>query len=191
MDQPIPSLDEFVAACDDAFGFLVRDHGFQRLAEPREYNQYSVCFRKGELGVDIYGENWGQNASCDLVRGNDDLYLTLIIPRTERKPWPKGQLAQIHEIAARLKQHASDFLNGDMQRFETALAEWKRVTKHRPYTDAMRHERELSTAVTEAGHASKLGDYEKVVRLLEPHEAALSNHQRRMLDDARARLKAG
>ena len=185
MSQPTPSLDEFLAACDAACEFLVRDYGFTRLAEPREYNPYSVCFRKGELGIDIYGENWGQNASCDLLRGKEDLYLTLIIPASERQPWPKGQLAQINEIGVRLSQHASDFLTGDMTRFDAALTEWKRVTKHRPYTDAMRHERDLSTAVTEAGHASKRGEYAKVVELLEPHESELSQHQKRMLDEAR------
>jgi hypothetical protein len=189
-DSPTPSLTEFLATCDAAFAFLISDYGFERLPEPREYNQYSVCFRKGDLQVEVYGENWGQNASCDLLRGKDNLYLSLIIPTAERKPWPRGQLNQIRALAERLKLHASDFLRGDLQRFEAALAEWKRVTAPRPISEAQLHDRAVATAVTLAGHASKQGNYAEVVKLLEPHEKELSLHQKRMLDEARQKLKS-
>ena len=88
-----------------------------------------------------------------------------------------------------LKEHAADFLSGDVRRFDAALAEWKRVTQPRPVSEAQRLDRQRQTAVTEAGHASKRGNYAEVVRLLEPHAKALSQHQLRMLETARQKLK--
>jgi len=192
LDKPIPTptLEEFLACCASECDFLVRDYGFERLTTPVEYNEYSVRFRKGEFGVDIYGENWGKTASCDLVRGEEQLYLGLLVPVAERQSKkPKreapGQLAQVHTIAARLQQYASDFLRGDTSRFDVALAEWRRITRPRQVTEAHRLERERAQAVTAAGHANKRADYAEVVRLLEPHAAGLSRHQRQMLETAR------
>jgi hypothetical protein len=191
---PTPTLEEFLACCDRECEFLVRDYGFERLSSPKEYNEYSVRFRKMEFGVDIYGENWGAAASCDLIRGKDNVYLGLLVPAAARSaPRAKrsrpGQLAQIQTIASVLKEHAADFLSGDVRRFDAALAEWKRVTQPRPVSEAQRLDRQRQTAVTEAGHASKRGNYAEVVRLLEPHAKALSQHQLRMLETARQKLK--
>jgi hypothetical protein len=194
--EPIepPSLEEFLACCQKAFGFLVRDYGFVLLNAPREYNQFSVCFRKGELGVDVYGENWGQHASCDLLRGKDEVGLgwylpTAARPTQKRKGPALGQLAQVELLAEVLKLNAADFLRGDLARFETVLAEWNRVTRPRPISEAQRQDRARQTAITEAGHASKRANYAEVVRLLEPHTETLSRHQRRMLDTARRMLR--
>jgi hypothetical protein len=198
MDTPIrvPTLAEFIACCHAAFEFLVREYGFVLLASPREHNIYSVCFRKGEFGVDVYGETHGETATCDLVRGGDRLPLGLLVPVVERKPHERrrarpGQLAQVHDIATRLKLRASDFLRADSSRFDAALAEWKRVTQPRPVTEAQRIEQQRQQAVTAAGHASKRADYAEVVRLLQPYADALSPHQRRMLEMARNRLGKG
>jgi len=188
----IPSLEEFLACCDVECEFLVREYGFERLAEPREFNEFSVRFRKGDLEVHVYGENWGEAASCDLVKGGEELFLGLLVPAAERQtpkrrrrgPGP-GQLAQIRVIATRLKQHASDVLRGDFARFDAALAEWKRITRPREVTQAHRLERQRQQALTAAGHASKRGDHAEVVRLLEPYADGLSPRQRRMLDAAR------
>jgi hypothetical protein len=195
MDEsiPTPTLEEFLACCDAECEFLVREYGFERLAVPREYNQYSVRFRKGELEVHVYGVNYGENASCDLVRGGEELGLGFLIPAAERKPKKRtrvtpGQLAQVRTIATRLKQHVPDFLSGDSSRFDSALTEWKRITRPRPVTEAHRLERERAQAVTATGHASKRADHAEVVRLLQPHAPALSRHQRRMLEMALDKL---
>jgi hypothetical protein len=192
---PTPSLEEFLACCDAECGFLVREFGFARLEAPREYNPYSVCFRKGPLGVDVFGESWGQSASCELVRGEDSLYLGLMVP-VEHRPKrahpgaPAGQLDQVRTIAMRLKLHAADFLSGDLRRFEAALAEWKRVTRPREISEAQRLDRLRLQAVTAAGHASRRADHAEVVRLLQPYADSLSLHQRRMLEMALERLKS-
>jgi hypothetical protein len=193
LDNPIPTLEEFLSCCDAECVFLIREYGFERLDSPREYNEYSVRFRKGELGVDVYGENWGQSASCDLMRGEERLFLGLLVPPSERQaPKPKrerpDQLAQVRNIAAILRRHASDFLRGDCSRFDLALTEWKRITRPRPISEAHRLERQRLQAVTLAGHANRRSDYAEVVRLLEPHDGALSQKQRRMLELARDRL---
>lgn len=191
MNRPEPpTLPEFLACCRAECEFLVSEYGFELLAEPREYNDFSVRFRKGELGVDIYGENWGASASCELLRGKDELYLGFLVPAAERQAQGKrkvspGQLEQVRTIADRLKRHASDFLRGDFSRFDAALAEWRRVTAPRPVTEEQRVWRERALATSLAGHASRRGDHAEVVRLLEPHVKALSPRQKRMLDAAR------
>ena len=126
MDESTPTLDEFLAACDTAFAFLVRDYGFKRLAKPMEFNRYSVRFKKDELEVDVYGESYGDSAECQLVRGDDRLYLSLLLPLSAQTPRPQGQLAQVAAIAAELQQHASDFLSGDAARFDSWLSEWRK-----------------------------------------------------------------
>lgn len=193
---PVPTLQEFIACCEAECEFLVRDYGFARLPTPTEYNPYSVCFRKEPLGVDVYGENWGATASCDLVRGGDRLYLGLLVPAQQRdtrkrKKARPGQLAQVQAIAQTLKLHADDFLRGDTARFDLALAEWKRITRPRKISDAQRLERQRQQALTAAGHASKRADHAEVVRLLEPYEAQLTTHQKKLLDMARSRLQKG
>jgi hypothetical protein len=185
-----PTLEEFLASCRSECEFLVREYGFEILESPLEYNRFSVRFRKGELEVDVYGENYGQTASCDLVRGEDRLdYGFLVVaeerPTRKRRRITPGQLKQVQNIADLLKRHASDFLLGDCTRFDSALAEWRRLIQHQPMTEERRAERQLAQAVTAAGHARKRGDYAEVVRLLEPHLNALSLHQQRMLEAAR------
>jgi hypothetical protein len=126
MDESTPTLDEFIAACDTAFAFLVSDYGFKRLGKPMEFNRYSVRYKKDELEVDVYGESYGGSAECQLVRGDDRLYLSLLLPPSAKTPRPEGQLAQIAAIAEELRQHASDFLRGDATRFETWLSKWRK-----------------------------------------------------------------
>ena len=196
MPKPIepPTLEEFLRHCHEQCGFLVSEYGFELLPDPLEYNAFSMRFVKGELGVDLYGESYGENASCDLVRGTDRLALGFMMPVDERKPRKlrrviRGQLAQIDDIADRLERHASEFLRGDTQRFDAALAEFKELTKPGPpITEERRQERAREQAIATAGHAAKRGDHAEVVRLLEPHAAHLSPHQRQLLEAARARL---
>ncbi len=126
MEDSTPTLDEFLAACDSAFAFLVREYGFKRLPTPMEFNRYSVRYKKNELEVDVYGESYGNSAECQLVRGDDRLYLSLLLPPSAHTPRPEGQLTQIAAIAMELQQHVSDFLSGDTKRFDTWLSEWRK-----------------------------------------------------------------
>ena len=198
MPKPLepPTLDEFLSHCRAKCAFLVSEYGFELSPTPKEYNEFSVRFVRGEFEVDVYGESYGQTADCDLLRGKDRVALGFMMPAEERKPRKlrkaiRGQLAQIDDIADRLQRHASDFLRGDTRRFDVALAEWKEITKPRPITDERRQEREREQAIAPAGHAAKRGDYAEVVRLLEPYAAFLSPHQRQLLETAKSRLREG
>ena len=128
MDKPapIPTLAEFLGACDAAFAFLILEHGFERAAEKMEHAPYGVRYRKGELGVDVYGESYGKTAACALLRGLDRLDLGLLLPPAERKRLPSGQLAQVAALGAQLQQYGSDFLRGDLARYDAALMEWRK-----------------------------------------------------------------
>ena len=188
-----PSLEEFLAWCRAECEFLVNEYGFELLDSPREYNDFSVRYRKGPFGVDVYGENWGETASCDLIIGKEELYLGLYLPSAERGPHKKSrkrpsQLEQLTTIALLLKQHAPDFLRGDSSRFDVALAEWNYMTRPRELTEEQRLGREREQAIALAGHAYKRQDFAEVVRLLASHAAALSPHQRQMLETARQKL---
>src|SRR5262245_45648855 len=132
--EPRPTLEEFLTCCRTACGFLVTEFGFTLLDSPREYNEFSVCYRKGDLGVEIYGENWGENASCDLLHGKEELDLVFLVPRQEPRPRTRkhprpGQLEQVQHLAGWLKDHASDFLGVDLTQLDADLSEWKQITK--------------------------------------------------------------
>lgn len=125
-DKPtnIPTLADFIGACDAAFAFLILEHGFERVAEPMDHAPYGVRYRKGERAVDVYGEGYGTLAVCALLRGSDRLDLVWMLPPAERKPLPKGQLAQVAALASQLQRHAGDFLRGETARYDAALIEW-------------------------------------------------------------------
>lgn len=132
MENLTPTLAQFVSACDAMFGFLVRDYGFHRMATPMDYHRYSVCYRKGDLEVDVYGEGYGTLTACALLRGDDRLDLGILLPAEARHPLPMGQLSQVAAIASQLQQYAADFLRGDLTRFDTALLGWQKRYPKRP-----------------------------------------------------------
>jgi hypothetical protein len=128
----VPSLADFIGACDASFAFLILEYGFVRAAETMEHRPFGVRYRKGELAVDIYGESYGKTAACALLRGSDRIDLVWMLPTEERKPLPKGQLEQVAALAAQVEKHASDFLRGDTARYDAALAEWNRKRPRPP-----------------------------------------------------------
>lgn len=192
-DLTIPALRDFIATCREQFAFLESHFQFLLLPTPREYNAFSVRWRRGEFGVDVYGEGYGTSASCDLLIGESDVVsLGLLIPPSERSaPRPKkqrpDQLEQVRILAHLLQVHAADFLGGDRQRFDATLKEWRRVRAPQRQTPEDIVNKARRVAGTEAGHAFKRGDFAKVVQLLEWHEGHLSRRQRSMLIAARSK----
>jgi hypothetical protein len=184
-----PTLEEFKEACRRECSFLVSEYDFQEMPEPREYNDFSVCFRRGALGVDVFGEGWGQHASCDLVHGKEELGIGSLVPKgawpQHSRRHPPDQLEQIATIGAMLRAHCTDFLTGDLTRFSAAVARWKEITKPRPISDAQREQRAFDTACSEAGHAFKRGDFNRVIELLTPHMSRLGRRHAAMLEAAR------
>lgn len=187
-----PTLEEFKEACRRECSFLVSQYDFQEMPEPREYNQFSVCFRRGLLGVDVYGEGWGQHASCDLIHGKEELGLGSLMPKTafprpSRRRRQPDQLEQIALIAGMLRAHCTDFLTGDLTRFNAAVARWKEITRPRPISAEQREQRAFDTACSEAGHAFKRGEFKRVIELLAPHMSRLGRRHAAMLEEARKR----
>lgn len=186
-----PTLEQFKEACRRECAFLIAEYGFQEMPEPREFNEFSVCFRRGALGVDVYGEGWGEFASCDLIHAGEDLGFGSLVPKdafpARSRRSPPNQLEQIATIGALLRAHCTDFLAGDLARFNAKVARWKEITRPRPVSQAQRDQRAFDTACSEAGHAFKRGEYGRVIELLTPHTARLGRHHAAMLEAARKR----
>jgi len=184
-----PTLEQFTEACRRECAFLITEYGFQEMPEPREYNQFSVCFRRGPFGVDVYGEGWGEFARCDLIHAGEHLGFGSLVPNEALPPRPRrsppDQLEQIAIIGPLLRAHCTDFLVGDLTRFTTALTRWKEITRQRPVSQAQRDQRAFDTACSQAGHAFKRGEYGRVIELLAPHAARLGRHHAAMLEAAR------
>src|SRR5262245_14067931 len=186
-----PTLEEFKDACRRECDFLVSEYSFQEMPEPREYNEFSVRFRRGSLGVDVYGEGWGEFARCDLIHGDERLEFGSLVPATAWPPRsrrsPPNQLEQIVTIGTLLRAHCNDFLTGDLGRFTAALARWKEITRPRAITPAQREQRAFDSACSEAGHAFKRGEFGRVIELLAPHTSRLGRRHAAMLEAARKR----
>jgi len=123
--QATPTLDEFLATCREALGYL-SGFGFLEVSPPphRNRNPYQVWFMADDRIVIVQGEGWGESASITLehTRGLElsEIYL---VPK-EWKPKPtkhkKGvntQLQQVRDAAARLREYGTDFLEGNLTRF--------------------------------------------------------------------------
>jgi hypothetical protein len=123
--QAIPTLEEFRATCREALGYL-RGFGFLEISPPPHRNRtpYQAWFKLGDQIVVVEGEGWGQFASITLehTRGLElpEIYLT----PNERRPRPtkhkkdlNRQLQQVRDAAARLREHGTDFLEGNLTRF--------------------------------------------------------------------------
>ena len=123
--QEAPTLDEFLATCREALGYL-SGFGFVEVRPPshRSRNQYQIWFKADDRIVIVIGEGWGQSASITLehTRGLElsEIYL---VPKERTPKFSKNrkgantQLQQVREGAARLREHGTDFLKGSLTRF--------------------------------------------------------------------------
>ena len=189
MQASISSLEKFKRACLEHCDFLVRELGFTVLPDPLEYNEYSVRFRKGTMGVDVYGEGYGTIADCKLRHGDTEVSVWTYAPIPARQPRmrrKKGsmptQLEQIEGIAAALREHWMDFLAGDPTSFHQRLTAWTDYWNNQRATPAQLARKPFNVASTQAGHAFKNGEFSRVVDLLSPYAAVLGKKQRKMLE---------
>jgi hypothetical protein len=196
MSVAIPSLGEFKDAILTHCGFLLRDFGFTALPDPLEHNEYSVRFRKGKFGVDVYGEGYGTHVDCRLLHGSSEesVWIHRPVPaRLPRKRRTKGpgptQLAQIERIAGALREHWTDFLEGDLTSFRQRSAAWLAFQRSLKRTPEQMARRPFDIASTEAGHAFKSGEFARVVLLLRPYSALLGKKQKQMLETSLDRVR--
>lgn len=123
-----PTLEEFLATCREALGYL-KAYGFSEVPPPshRARNPYAIWFRADDRMVIVEGEGWGEIASITLEHATGmELSEIFLVPRENRPTFQKTkkkkekentQLKQIREAAARLREHGSDFLEGNIGRF--------------------------------------------------------------------------
>jgi len=124
-NQATPTLDEFLATCREALGYL-NGFGFLEVSPPphRNRNPYQVWFMADDRIVIVEGEGWGEFASITLEHARGlELPEIFLVPK-ERRPKPsrnkKGkntQLQQVRDAAARLRECGAEFLEGNLTTF--------------------------------------------------------------------------
>src|SRR6266702_2223832 len=114
--QEAPKLDEFLATCREALGYLSA-FGFTEIRPPshRSSNQYQIWFRAEDRVVIIAGEGWGQFASLTLEHARGlELPEIFLVPKERRPKFSKNkkrantQLQQVRDSAARLREYGTD-----------------------------------------------------------------------------------
>jgi hypothetical protein len=167
-----------------------------------ERNAFSVRLGNTTTVIEVQGINYGAAAWTKVLRACDadsDYYGFPIYQlladrnpgrRAARKKRPAGQHADIFRDAADIIEHAQDVLQGDFTALETIVEQRNREEKERLARAPSPQQRKANTACSAAGHAFKRGDYNEVVRLLEPHLELISAAQRRRYELACQRAKA-
>lgn len=111
--------DEFFATVGTEFGFLVLEHGYQRvlLAD----NPFTVEYRRGALCIRVSGISYGFGAHLEVIVAGESLPLWPIMTKfSERKaaPTDKPQLDELREYAWRLRHECSAIVAGDFSEIE-------------------------------------------------------------------------
>ena len=126
-----PSLAEFLHAGRTAFAFLA-EYGFvERRPPPHREGAFQLWFEAGDRIVILKGEGYGATASITFEttdgRGASLAYFVpAAAPRSRRES--VGQLHAIRSLAGEVEAHATDFLSGDLQRYNRIAREqppWK------------------------------------------------------------------
>jgi hypothetical protein len=135
---PPPSLEEFKSVCREAFRFVVDDCGFREVPCSTVRERFCVRFAKDDRALEIKGEGDETIAACDLTAsGEGPMALIMLVPESFRpvrdrrrkrskQPVQRGQLEQIRETAQLAREHAREFLAGDVAR---NLRVWRKLRR--------------------------------------------------------------
>lgn len=123
------SLSMFKHWCNEAFRFLLEEHGFTILQEGQRYNPYYVVFGRGDVRLGVLGEGYGTVATVHYLTRADfevpyqciaaDWQPTLGKRKKKRTPKPSQQ-EQIFQAAKVIAERDDDILRGDMSRVDSA-----------------------------------------------------------------------
>ncbi|MDR3158481.1 MAG: DUF4240 domain-containing protein [Zoogloeaceae bacterium] len=135
-------------------------------------------------------------ARCHVVaKGRDNYQMVLSnpenMPRTLDQ-WCEPLLTVAAEAWAQKTGHSPedwDFAASVCYETGSNLAQWPSLPAQDPAETDPFIEEKFDRAVARAGHAFRKGEYGNVVKLLARHSARLSHKQRRMLDEASARMR--
>ena len=120
----VPTHGDFVESCRSEFRFLLDEFGFREAACSVPQERFCVRFTKNDRSLEVRGEGWGTTAACDVFCGaKGPLSLIYLVPdaarpKRSRRRDRMGQLDHIREWAQFAREHAKDFLGGDISRFE-------------------------------------------------------------------------
>lgn len=119
----VPTLEDFIETCRGEFRFLLDEFGFHEAPGSVPQAQFCVRFTKDDRSLEVRGEGWGTTAACHVFCGDQGpLALIYLVPdafrpKRSRKRDRMGQLDNIRESARFAREHATDFLGGDLSRF--------------------------------------------------------------------------
>ena len=119
----VPTPGDFMETCRSEFRFLLDDFGFHEAPCSIRQERFCVRFTKDDRSVEVRGEGWGTTAACHVFCGDKGpLSLIYLVPdafrpKRSRKRDRMGQLDHIREWAQFAREHAKDFLGGDLSRF--------------------------------------------------------------------------
>ena len=125
MDEPRPTLDEFLSHCRESLSYL-DGYGFREVHPPnhRSSNPFQLWFKADKRNVLVVGEGWGQSASIYLEHDDGfELAEIYLVPedrrpgRQKKRKTNPTQLEQVTQSANWLKEYGKDFLEGDLERF--------------------------------------------------------------------------
>jgi hypothetical protein len=193
MEATLPTLDEFMEAAHRELSFLIEDYSFREVPQPRAQhkNPFEVHFERAGWRIIIEGLSYGFCAGIS-IQDPDGRQAAFghIIPEnffwSYRDGLGRGQLGDIRYCALTLRTFGSDFLGGDTQLFEELLS------RQASYIEADRRKMDAwgyRLAASKAAQAFAIRDYDKVVTLLSPHTAHLTEIEERKLDYARRHSK--
>lgn len=119
----VPTPKEFVETSRSEFRFLLDEFGFREAPCSVPQERFCVRFTNNDRSLEVRGEGWGTTAACHVFCGDKgplsliDLVPDACRPKRSRKRDRMGQLDHIREWARFAREHAKDFLGGDVSRF--------------------------------------------------------------------------
>ena len=133
MKEPVSaSLADFLALSRDAFAFLTQ-YGFAEAQPPNHRRDpFKLWFEADDRVVLLQGEGHGDTASVtfETADGREASLVYFVPPSARMASRPQaGQLGEIRRLAILVKEHAADFLAGDIGRYNCIAhkqPEWKR-----------------------------------------------------------------
>ena len=121
---------EFLATTDTEFGFLVSEHGYQRVIHPKD--PFTIEFRRNSLCIRVTGINYGFGAHLDAYVDGQFLPLWPVMTNLSERKTPQTdepQLDDLREYAWRLRHDCAAIVAGDfavVDKIHTAIREQER-----------------------------------------------------------------
>jgi hypothetical protein len=192
-----PQAEEFINDARLEFSFLSTEFGFEECKSILKHdNPVSIFFKKGKTFVYVeglsygcaLGVNIGQIGHFQKIKERFSLGYVISFRNPEllepTYPEKRGQLEDMKQSAMALRKCAKDFLNGDFTDLPNLKHHIKEVNAKEKHEYEVKELRDLGIKASRAFHS---GNYENVVKLLQPIQNKLSSAQHLLLSQAQKR----